>query len=290
MLKSVKLADEARKRFIQEQEGINSGDVRIALSLGPYGASLIPAQEFDGFYPPPYGPKAFSNEGDNCNAFDDTVAVENSINALARFHLERLRVFAQSPEAWSKIDCIALETVPLAREVRAIRKAFGILQKERGDDPCMKPWWISLVFPYGRYPETQLPGGQNLNVRQVAEAAFGNESPSYPPPNGIGLNCMQTDYFLRLLSELQEAVGDLCKKRTTRPWLVMYPNGGDVYDPVSRTWQVRADVGKAGAWADKLGEIVDEVAKQRTWGGVLVGGCCRTGPEEISALSCLLSG
>jgi homocysteine S-methyltransferase len=154
----------------------------------------------------------------------------------------------------------------------------------------MKPWWISLVFPYGRYPETELPGGQNLSVRQVAEAVFGNESPSYPCPNGLGLNCTQTDYLFGLLSGLQEAVGDLCEKGITRPWLVIYPNGGDVYDSVSRTWRVRAEVDKAGAWADKLKKIVDEVVKQGTWGGVLVGGCCRTGPEEISVLSRLLSG
>ena len=289
MLKSVKLADEARKRFIQEQEGVNSDDVQIALSLGSYGSTLFPAQEYDGFYPPPYGPKVFSDEGENCNAFEDGVAAENSVTALAQFHLERLQVFSRSPEAWTTIDCFALETVPLAREVKAIRTAFGLLRKEMSEDHTMKPWWISLAFPYNRFSETQFPGGQNLSVRQVAEVALCNESPSHPLPSGIGLNCMQTDYLPGLLSRLQEAVDDIFEKGTTRPWLVMYPNGGDVYDPVSRTWKIRAAAGKADAWAEELGEIVDDAARRRTWSGVLVGGCCRTGPDEISALSRRLS-
>lgn len=34
--------------------------VEIALSLGLYGATLSPAQEFDGLYPPPFGPRGFS--------------------------------------------------------------------------------------------------------------------------------------------------------------------------------------------------------------------------------------
>jgi homocysteine S-methyltransferase len=280
MLKSVKLANEARRRFVEERDDINGDDVRIALSFGPYGASLSPAQEFDGFYPPPYGPKEFSKEEDNCNAFDDEVAIENSVSGLTQFHLERLRVFARSPEAWIGIDCIAWETVPLTREIRAIRKAVGLLQQEEN---FTKPWWISLVFPDGRYPETELPGGQNLNVRQVAEVAMGNQSPSNPLPKGVGLNCMQVEHFPVLLRELQEAVDNIWEKGMDRPWLVMYPNGGDVYDPVTRSWQIRSSV---DAWADNL---VGTITKQPTWGGVLVGGCCRTGPEEISALYELLS-
>jgi homocysteine S-methyltransferase len=171
MLKSVKLADEARQRFIEERDDVSQQDVRIALSLGPYGASVFPGQEYGGFYPPPFGPKAFS-EGENYNAFDDEVMAENSINALSQFHLERLQVFARNPEAWFSIDCIAFETVPLAREVKGIRRAIGLLQKEGVEDHLVKPWWISLVFPSGRYPETEHPGGQNLSVRHVAEAVL----------------------------------------------------------------------------------------------------------------------
>lgn len=293
MLKSVKLADDARNHFANERHDIGHKDVRIALSLGPYGASLFPAQEFDGFYPPPYGPKAFSEGEENCNAFHDDIATENSINALAQFHLERLLVFARNAEAWKSIDCIAFESVPLAREVKAIRKAVGMLQNGIADrEFSMKPWWISLVFPNGRYPEVEHPQGQNLTVRKVAEAAVGNENTqNNPVPSAIGLNCVQTEFFDELLSELRQAMDDIWKEGARRPWLTLYPNGGDVYDTVSRTWKEKGGIGaKGSAWADKLWEIVGKVRIQGTWGGVLVGGCCRTGPDEISALSRLASG
>jgi homocysteine S-methyltransferase len=102
---------------------------------------------------------------------------------------------------------------------------------------------------------------------------------------------MQTEFFSILLSGLQEAINDTWEfKGASRPWLVMYPNGGEIYDPVSRTRQISGGVDKAKTWAGKLGELVDDVVRQHTWGGVMVGGCCRTGPEEIRALSKLLSG
>jgi homocysteine S-methyltransferase len=294
MLKSAKLADDARSMFVNERQDIRHDDVRIALSLGPYGASLFPAQEFDGFYPPPYGPKTFSDAGENFNAFDDDDAAENSVDALARFHLERLLVFARNPETWKSVDLIAFETVPLAREVKAIRRAVSMLQEEmRNADRefLMKPWWITLVFPDGRYPETEYPTGQNLSVRQVADAALANEHIHYPVPSAIGLNCVQTEFFSDTLTGLQQAMDVILEDGTRRPWLVIYPNGGDVYDPISRTWKVKGSTGtKGSAWADRLWEVVGQVRSQGTWEGVLVGGCCRTGPDEISALSRLSIG
>jgi homocysteine S-methyltransferase len=96
---------------------------------------------------------------------------------------------------------------------------------------------------------------------------------------------LQTEFLPVLLSGLQEVMDDIGDKRMARPWLAIYPNGGEIYDHISRTWKANGAVDKANVWGDKLGEIVKEVAKQRTWGGVLVGGCCKTGPEEINVLS-----
>lgn len=288
MLKSVKLADEARERFAQERKDVTVNDVRIALSLGPFGASLFPAQEFDGFYPPPYGPKAFSEGGKNCNAFDGDESLANSsIDALALFHLERLQIFANNSDAWNTIDCIAFETVPLAREIRAIRKAVGILQARRGNQSfTMKPWWISLVCPSGKCPETEHAGGPHLSMGQVAEATLGEGMAYGPPPNAIGLNCIQAEFLPELLSGLRTAVDQICEEGASRPWLVVYPNGGDVYDPVARTWQVkRAAGGKEASWAETLSAIIENVKHHSSWEGIIVGGCCRVGPDEINVIS-----
>ncbi|KAJ7762510.1 Homocysteine S-methyltransferase [Mycena metata] len=135
MSKCVQLAAEARSRFNDERANSSVPDqpdgeldehaIKIALSLGPFGAGLSPAQEFDGYYPPPFGPRGYTHGGDNRNAFskDDQgrKGEEEATAALAQFHLERLRVFADDKAAWDALDFIAFETVPVVREIRAAR-------------------------------------------------------------------------------------------------------------------------------------------------------------------------
>lgn len=271
MIKSVKLADQARNQFLIERKDLTREDIRIALSIGPFGASLFPAQEFDGYYPPPYGPRAFSEGGDNLNAFRRDSGGAESIDALAQFHSERLSIFTNDRETWDTIDCIAFETVPLTREVLAIRRAVGMLRA------AIKPWWISLVFTNGVFPETEEPGGRHLTVIEAAHAVVAGDN----PPSAIGVNCTQADIFPALLAEMRAAIDD---KKRRELWLVLYPNGGDVYDSINRTWKGSA---KGGDWGKELAKIVQDV--RGDWGGVLVGGCCRTGPEEIQQLSKHLS-
>ncbi|KII92717.1 hypothetical protein PLICRDRAFT_172773 [Plicaturopsis crispa FD-325 SS-3] len=282
MRESVKLASDARAVFVEEDVA-KTEDVQIALSLGPFGATLSPAQEFDGFYPPPYGPKAYSPTGDNRNTFDaeSPEAVEASIQALSEFHLERLSVFARDVETWPAIDCVAFETAPLAREVKAIRRAVDQLQHT----VQMKPWWISLIFPHGRYPEGQgSPGDQRLEMRDVVEAALGTDEGGVP--DGIGINCTETQFLPRLIAELADAVAEKAPTAQKKPWLVVYPNGGDVYDTVTQTWgpSTTGEGRKGDAWARQVGAVVQQIQRQAVWSGLIVGGCCKTGPEEIRAL------
>ncbi|KZT63222.1 Homocysteine S-methyltransferase [Daedalea quercina L-15889] len=303
MRKSVKLAHEARCRFWEEQQvaGRAKSAVKIALSLGPFGATLSPAQEFDGFYPPPYGPKGYTanTEEQNTNAFSNTPEGQRlavvSVEKLADFHLGRLCVFADDAKTWEMIDLIAFETVPLSREVEAIRKAVRRLQQmlptQRMD---MKQWWVSTVWPDGRSPEEREPGGGRLSVEEMARALLGDcvhdtlVSSQLPRPWGIGINCTSLDHLPLLLAEFTSATRDLCSSLLPpgdNPWLVVYPNGGDTYDVVRRTW-VPTNGGKGEDWATKFWEVVEGVmAGASVWGGIILGGCCRTGPPEIEALA-----
>lgn len=294
MRKSVKLAHEARRRFWEEQdsEGKTRSGVKIALSLGPFGATLNPAQEFDGFYPPPYGPKGYtSNPAEsNTNSFPDTDEgrrlVAASVNVLAEFHLERLRVFADDPETWDMVDLVAFETVPLSREVTAIRRAVGHLQQElRVRDAEMKKWWVSTVWPDGRFPEELVFGGGRALPRQVVQSLLGNANPSsVPNPWGIGINCTSLEHLPKLLAEFSAAAHELCSASGERLWLVVYPNGGDTYDPVRRIW-IHTAQGKGELWAEKYwGLVKGTEGEGSVWSGIVLGGCCRTGPTEIEAL------
>jgi homocysteine S-methyltransferase len=300
MSKCVQLAAEARSRFrdiVVDDSGRGedlvpcdpASAVKIALSLGPFGAGLVPAQEFDGYYPPPFGPRGYTSGGENCNAFERNDGgrknEDDATVALAEFHFERLCVFADDEATWAAIDFIAFETVPLLREIYAIRMAMATLEKRRA--VRSKPWWISFVFPGGAFPESMdNAASSKIPVRSVVAAALEIPADSVashlPSPSAIGINCTAMDAIPRILADMEKAVQEFRVHKETRPWLIVYPNGGDVYDPVSQTWVVKD---KGGVWAEELGEMVGKAQSRGIWSGVVAGGCCRTGPEDIALLS-----
>lgn len=87
---SVELAEKARSTYSAE----NPRPVRIAASLGPYGAALHNGAEYHGRY-------------------------DIDLSALVAFHAERLAVLAET-----NADLIAFETVPSLEEARAILAAL----------------------------------------------------------------------------------------------------------------------------------------------------------------------
>lgn len=300
MLKSVHLAEHAKAKFREEAKEMDRGfseDVFIALSLGPFGATLKPTQEFRGIYPPPYGPRKFTTEGMNINSFGlDEAAERRAIDALSEFHFNRLSIFASDPETWNSINFLAFETVPLRREVLAIRKAVSELyieiQKNQGER-FLKPWWISCVFPDGESPEESSPGGRKIGIEDLLAAAFGDDPRSTPDslplltPSGFGINCTNTKYIRTLASKVRLFFKEAL---LSRPWIVVYPNGNETYDEASRAWVGQGEAAKnQQRWAEEVAAVVKEAKEEeqsegRTVGGIIVGGCCKAGPDDISAL------
>ncbi|THU95507.1 Homocysteine S-methyltransferase [Dendrothele bispora CBS 962.96] len=293
-IKSIELAIQARDLFYEENDthGRQSRNIRIALSLGSFGASLVPAQEFDGFYPPPFGPKGYASTGNNYNSFEDDdqgrELERQAIGALTDFHLQRLLILLEERRLWNMVDCIAFETVPVLREIRAIRKAMDILTERIASEGLeSKPWWISMVFPDGKFPQVQKDNSMT-SVRDVVKTVLerGGGNVSTAPP-ALGVNCTSIEYIPMLILEMGKAVNEIrgtSEKGCGKPWLVVYPNGGDVYDPVTQTWKV-ADgdkENKKDVWAKTLAELTS--SEGYPWGGYIVGGCCRTGPEHIQVL------
>ncbi|KAL0572780.1 AdoMet-homocysteine methyltransferase, partial [Marasmius crinis-equi] len=291
--KAVELADQARaiykeETILQGGTGHKNGyeDIRIVLSLGPFGASLIPTQEWDAFYPPPYGPAPYNSSGDvvNRNSFtvDEEEASVDSVRALAEFHRERLMMFLEDEEGrkvWNKVDCIAFETIPLVREIRAIR--IAVSQAFQGRDELSKPWWISAIFPDGIFPEGNPAEAKlRLEKRDVVRAMLGsmtNPENGLPvlTPCGIGVNCTLQNHIARILEEFEIEVKlgkelyGICQKL----WLVVYPNAGDVFDLASQEWVEEEEPmksEKADLWAQNLTEIVKKTAETKTWETIVV--------------------
>ena len=317
MRSSVALAAEARTRFAAESH-VPIYNIKIALSLGAYGASLSLPHEFDGFYPPPYGPQAYvhdSTDGPtvlpNRNAFrtDERAQEAQSEAALATFHLERLRIYAADAATWRSIDALAFETIPLAREVRAIRRAVAALEDDSLAPEDRKPWWVCTVYPGGEFPEQQLgddgvaSGGQ-LNVQDVLAAYFGDIDVRVAPgsgeggrryavPDAFGINCTAVAHVARTIAAMTVDLGETGASYHVggrMPWLVLKPNVGHTYDMNTRKWGWHGgELSSQGEeWARQLGDIVRTEADKGVWGGILVGGCCKAGDVELRALAKVL--
>lgn len=266
--KAVKLVQQAKALYPE-----TSGSVRIALSLGPFGATLRPTQEFLGYYPPPYGPKAFSELGPNTRSFSNPEEEQEAINALAMFHLDRLLAYHSDPATWNSIDYIAFETVLLKREVKSIRRAILLLSEylaQTGESlPFSKPWWISFVCP-----------DEASSLENLALEAVDSGSEKLPVPSGIGINCTSLERLPSLIADLTRTIPRVVSSSMS---LVLYPNGGE-YDTANQSWAPRND-GDIGRWASKFADLLHTVVRDGHWKNVIAGGCCRTNYLHIEGLN-----
>ena len=171
----------------------------VALSLGPYGACMIPGQEYSGAYDVDH----------------------DSEEALYFWHLERLRMFVQAGVV-GKLKYVAFETLPRLDEVRAVRRAMG-------DSGIRVPFWIACVFPRD---DELLPDGSG--VREVVDAALAGDS---PVPWGIGINCTKMHKLSGLVDSFGRAVKEVVGG--DGPCLVLYPDGtnGEVYNTTTQVWE-----------------------------------------------------
>lgn len=116
MLSGVKIARQA----------FNGRPGLVALSLGAYGATMVPSTEYSGKY--------------------GTMSEED----IFHFHWERISIFVDSEE-WKDVDLVAVETLPRLDEIRAARRVM-----EQVTD---KKYWISCVFPND---DQRLPDGTEV--------------------------------------------------------------------------------------------------------------------------------
>ena len=230
----------------------------VALSLGAYGACMQPSQEYTGDYKP---------------------EIMTTRPGLAKWHADRLRIFRGSSTTWDGIDLVAFETVPLRNEILAARAAMGGLNTELSE----KHWWISCVFPND---DMRLPDGSM--VMEVVEAMLGSDIKSSPRPWGIGINCTKVRRLEALVLEYERAAREILHECEKRPWLVIYPDGTDglVYNTSKQVWEMQEETNGRSkkAWDEEVFEIVKRTRERGFWEGIVVGGCCKTSPEDIAHL------
>lgn len=144
-------------------------------------------------------------------------------------------------------DILACETIPTPIEARALVKLLGEFQSVHA--------WIS----FSCRDEAHVNEGDKLEdcIRQV-EAS--------PYVDAVGINCTSPRFIPSLIRE--------AKKATTKPILV-YPNSGETYDATKSDWDGHP----------VYGSFSEEAKVWYEAGARLIGGCCRTTPEDIHGIA-----
>ncbi|XP_057771642.1 homocysteine S-methyltransferase 3-like [Salvia miltiorrhiza] len=172
-----------------------------------------------------------------------------SLETLKDFHRRRVQVLAASGA-----DLIAFETIPNKLEA----KAYAELLEEEGVNV---PAWFSFSCK---------DGANVVSGEAVEECA--SIADSCEQVIGVGINCTAPRFIHELIQSIQKATG--------KPILI-YPNSGETYDANRKEWVQSSGVSDV--------DFVSYVKKWRDAGAALVGGCCRTTPNTIRAISKVLS-
>ena len=144
-------------------------------------------------------------------------------------------------------DMLACETIPSLIEAQAIANVLK-------EFPNTTAW---LSFSAG--DNKHISEGQPF-VDCVAQLT------DRPQVAAIGINCTSPKYIPSLILEA---------KRVTEKPILVYPNSGETYDAARNDWN-----------GDPVVDSFGEQAKE--WydaGARLIGGCCRTTPEDIRVIA-----
>lgn len=185
---------------------------KVALSLGAYGAIMVPSQEYTGKY-------------------DDR---HRSAEQLSKWHKQRLDIFSNDQEVWRDIDMVAFETVPLLTEIKAVREVMYMARQNVPPEET-KPFWVSCVFP-GK----GLCLADGSSVEDVVRAMLGRYE-NAAEPFAVGINCTNIGKVAELLAQFETVIKNMVADGEIDcfPSLVLYPDDtkGEVYNTTTHEWE-----------------------------------------------------
>lgn len=154
------------------------------------------------------------------------------------------------------VDVLAIETIPSYTEAQAL---LQLLELEFRD---VEAWFAFTLLPSDA---TRLADGT-----PVAKAAALFER--HNNVVAVGVNCVPPELALEGLKEMH--------KVTQKP-LIVYANSGEKWDAQKRDWEGERSGG---------GELASWVREAWGAGARIIGGCCRTGPEDMAVVAETLGG
>jgi len=148
--------------------------------------------------------------------------------------------------ARSGADLLAFETIPCLREAL-------ILARLLEEFPSMTAW---MSF-------SCQDGSRNCEGEDIGACAAALQP--YSQIAALGMNCTHPEYVESLLRRMGE--------HTDKP-LLTYPNSGENYDAAAKVWRGHP----------QPGTVADQARSWYDAGARLMGGCCRTTPQDIKAI------
>ncbi|XP_059655512.1 homocysteine S-methyltransferase 1 [Cornus florida] len=168
-----------------------------------------------------------------------------SLDKLKDFHRRRLQVLVEAGP-----DMLAFETIPNKLETLA---CVELLEEEN----IQIPSWICFSSVDGE----NAPSGESFKeclgvINKSSKVA------------AVGINCAPPHFVQGLIQKF----GELTEKA-----VIVYPNSGEVWDGIAKRWLPLKCFGD-----DKFALLA---TRWRDAGAKLIGGCCRTTPSTIRAIS-----
>lgn len=167
---------------------------------------------------------------------------QRSAQVFQEFHRPRVEALLEAG-----VDLLACETLPSFAEIRALAQLLA-------EYPVAQAW-----FSFTLRDSQHLSDGTPL-CDVLALLA------DYPQIVAVGINCIALENTTDALSYLHS--------QTPLP-LVVYPNSGEHYDAVTKTWHHHGEA---------CATLEDYLPQWLAAGAKLIGGCCRTTPKDIAAL------
>ncbi len=143
-------------------------------------------------------------------------------------------------------DVLAVETIPNFAEAEILVDLLG---------DVTTPAWVSFACR----DDTSISDGTPLST---VAALFAD----HPQVLALGINCTPPGFVVPLILVVRRVAAEKA--------VLVYPNSGETYHSDDNSW--------SGAACD-----FDNSFNVRAWrdaGAKLIGGCCRTGPENIAAI------
>lgn len=167
---------------------------------------------------------------------------QRSAEEFQAFHRPRVEALLDAGA-----DLLACETLPNFAEISALAELLTVYPRARA--------WFSFTLRDSEHLSDGTP------LRDVVALLA-----DYPQVVALGINCIALENTTAALQHLHGL--------TALP-LVVYPNSGEQYDAVSKTWHHHGE---------HCAHLADYLPQWQAAGARLIGGCCRTTPADIAAL------